>query len=153
MTRLLESMKANGVALNPTLWIFADGPAKDDLASVRTPWMNSVTKRAQDLGVTIAAGTDGMIQGNDPLPMLHRELEAEVAAGLTPMQAIVSATQGAAIAIGIDAQRGTLAVGKTADLVLLAADPTSDIRNTRSIRFVVKNGRIAYQPTTPAGGR
>ena len=58
MTRLLQSMKDHDVALNPTLWIFSDGPARDDLSALRTPWMFAVTRRAQELGVTIAAGVD-----------------------------------------------------------------------------------------------
>lgn len=150
MTALLRSMKDKGVALNPTLGIFADGPAKDDLASVRTPWMNTVTRRAQEMGVTIAAGTDSMIQGSESLPGLHRELEAEVAAGLTPMQALVSATLGAARGIGIDAVRGSLQAGKAADIVLTEANPADDIRATRRIRYVIKNGRIVHQ--APASG-
>ncbi|MEO8359879.1 MAG: amidohydrolase family protein [Vicinamibacteria bacterium] len=145
MTKLLLSMKDAGTALNPTLWIFAEGPAKDDMAAVRTPWMNTVTRRAQEMGVIIAAGTDSMIQGNDDLPMLHKELEAEVAAGLTPMQALVSATHGAAQAIGIDATRGTLVAGQAADIVLLDANPAEDIRNTKRIRYVIKDGRIVQQ--------
>lgn len=152
MTRLLQSMKDRGVALNPTLWIFAEGPAKDDLAALRTPWMNTVTKRAQEMGVTLAAGTDTMIQGSDALPMLHKELEAEVAAGLTPMEALVSATRGAARGIGIDGARGTIEVGKTADIVLTDANPADDIRNTRRIRYVIKDGRLVHQ-TQPSGGR
>jgi hypothetical protein len=152
MTRLLRSMKERDVALNPTLWIFAEGAAKDDLAPVRTPWMNAVTKRAQEIGVTLAAGTDGMIQGNDPLPMLHRELEAEVAAGLSPMDALVSATRGAARGIGIESSRGTIEVGRTADLVLLAGSPVDDIRNTRRIRYVIKDGRLVH-PGPASGGR
>lgn len=152
MTALLQSMKEHDVALNPTLWIFADGPAKDDLAATRTPWMNRVTKRAQEIGVTLAAGTDSMIRDADPLPMLHRELEAEVAAGLSPMEALVSATRGAAHAIGIDGQRGTLAAGFSADIVLLDANPLDDIRNTRRIRYVIKDGRLVHQ-AAPGGPR
>jgi imidazolonepropionase-like amidohydrolase len=151
MTRLLQSMKDKAVALNPTLWIFADGPAKDDLAGLRTPWMNAVTKRAQEMGVTLAAGTDSMIQGGDAQPMLHKELEAEVAAGLTPMEALVSATRGAARGIGIDGTRGTLEAGKTADIVLTDKNPAEDIRNTRRIRFVIKDGRLVHQAQAPEG--
>jgi imidazolonepropionase-like amidohydrolase len=145
MTRLLQSMKDQGVALNPTLWIFAEGPAKDDLAALRTPWMNAVTKRAQEMGVTLAAGTDSMIQGGDTQPMLHKEMEAEVAAGLTPMEALVSATWGAARGIGIDGTRGTLEAGKAADIVLTDKSPAEDIRNTRRVRYVIKGGRMVHQ--------
>jgi imidazolonepropionase-like amidohydrolase len=144
--KLLQSMRDKDVALNPTLWIFAEGSAKDDLAGARTPWMNAVTRRAQELGVTIAAGTDSMTNANDPLPTLHKELEVMVrGAGLTPMQALMAATRGAAHAIGVEGERGTIEVGKAADIVLLDANPLDDIRNTRRIRYVIKDGRIVYQ--------
>jgi imidazolonepropionase-like amidohydrolase len=104
--------------------------------------MNEVTRRASDLGVTIAAGTDGLLDGRPPVPVLHRELELTVAAGLTPMQALVSATSGAAKAVGVEARRGTIERGKTADLLVLSRNPLDDIRNTRSIEAVVHRGRI-----------
>jgi imidazolonepropionase-like amidohydrolase len=110
--------------------------------------MNRVTQRAQQLGVTIIAGTDHFVdEERDPLPLLHRELEALVAAGLTPMEALVAATRGAAHAIGVEGVRGTLRAGAVADVVLLAADPSADIRNTRQIRYVIKDGRIVFTAT------
>lgn len=145
ITNLLRSMKEADVALNPTLWIFAEGSGKDDLSSQRTPWMNTVTRRAQELGVTIAAGVDTLSAPGDPLPKLHSELEVMVTgAGLTPLQAITAATRGAAHAIGVDDTRGTVGVGKVADLLILDANPAADIRNTRRIRYVIKDGRIVH---------
>jgi len=144
MTALLQSMKDHDVALNPTLWIFAEGPAKDDLSALRTPWMFTVTRRAQQMGVTIAAGVDSLMTPGDPLPMIHKELQTLVAAGLTPLQAITAATQGAAHAMGVDDAHGTVEAGKAADLLLVDADPSSDIRNTRRIRYVIKDGRIVF---------
>jgi hypothetical protein len=145
MTQLLQSMKDHDVALNPTLWIFAEGHGKDDMANLRTPWMNTVTKRAQDMGVTIAAGVDSLFDDGDPLPLIHKELEVLVkGAGLTPLQALTSATKGAAHAIGVDDERGTIAAGKIADLLLVDADPSTDIRNTRRIRYVIRDGRIVH---------
>ena len=145
ITRLLQSMKDNDVALNPTLWIFAEGPAQDDMSALRTAWMNAVTKRAQDIGVVIAAGVDSLMTPGDPLPMIHKELEVLVTgARLTPLQAITSATRGAAHAIGVDDVRGTVAPGKIADLLIVDADPSADIRNTRRIRYVIKDGRIVH---------
>jgi imidazolonepropionase-like amidohydrolase len=147
MTKLLQSMKDNDVVLNPTLWIFAEGPAKDDMSALRTPWMNAVTKRAQDMGIVIAAGVDSLTTAGDPLPMIHRELEVMVTgAKLTPLQAITAATRGAAHAIGNDDTHGTLAAGKVADVLLVDADPSADIRNTRRIRYVIKDGRIVRTP-------
>jgi imidazolonepropionase-like amidohydrolase len=143
---LLQTMRDHHVALNPTLWILADGPAKDDPTGLRTRWQNAVTHRAQTLGVTIAAGTDDMFdQSVDSLPILHKELEVLVSgAGLTPHEALVAATRGAARAIGVEDQRGTITVGKVADLVLLEANPLDDIKGTRRIRYVVKNGQIVF---------
>jgi imidazolonepropionase-like amidohydrolase len=145
ITRLLQSMKDHDVVLNPTLWVFAEGTPKDDMTTARTAWMNAVTKRAQDIGVVIAAGVDTLMTPGDPLPVLHRELELLVKGGeLTPLQAITAATRGAAHAIGVDDIRGTVAAGKVADLLIVDADPSADIRNTRRIRYVIKDGRIVF---------
>jgi imidazolonepropionase-like amidohydrolase len=146
ITKLLQSMKDHDVTLNPTLWIFAEGPSsKDDVAAVRTAWMNTVTRRAQDMGVVIAAGVDTLMVPGDPLPALHKELEVMVTgAKLTPLQAITAATRGAAHAIGVDDTRGTIATGKAADMLIVDADPSVDIRNTRRIRYVIKDSRIVH---------
>jgi imidazolonepropionase-like amidohydrolase len=142
--QLLRSMHDRGVALNPTLWIFANELPDDSAAHLRTPWMYAVTRRAAQLGVRIVAGTDDLFdQKLDSLPILHRELEALVTgAGLTPLQALAAATGNAAWAMGIADSVGTIAPGKVADLVLLAADPSADIRNTRAIRVVVQGGTV-----------
>jgi hypothetical protein len=142
--RLLAAMRDRGVALNPTLWVFAEGQPEDSVSRVRTPWMYAVTHRAAELGVPIVAGTDGLMpRAGRGLPTLHRELALLVSgAGLTPLQALTAATSAAARAIGAEADRGTLAPGRVADVVLLDADPTADIANTRRIWMVVKEGRI-----------
>jgi imidazolonepropionase-like amidohydrolase len=94
-------------------------------------------KLLSDAGVTIAMGTDsgggpGRFQGY----FEHLELEYETKAGLTAMQALVSATSGAAQAIHISQQVGTLEKGKWADFIVLSANPLEDIRNTRAIDSV-----------------
>lgn len=145
ITRLLQSMKDNDVALNPTLWVFAEGTPKDEMTAARTAWMNTVTKRAQDIGVVIAAGVDGLVTPGDPLAMIHKELEVMVTgAKLTPLQAITAATRGAAHGIGVDDARGTVAAGKVDDRLIVNADPSADIRNTRRIRYAIKDGRIVF---------
>ncbi len=134
-------MRDRGVALNPTLWIFAERLPQDEVSTLRTPWIYAVTKRANALGVSIVAGTDGLTDRRDPLPMIHRELELLVTgAGLTPRQALQAATRNAARAAGAGAARGTLEPGNAADIVVLDANPLDDIRNTRRIRAVLKNG-------------
>jgi imidazolonepropionase-like amidohydrolase len=94
-------------------------------------------KILSDAGIPIAMGTDsgggpGRFQGY----FEHLELEYEVKAGLTPMQALVSATSGAAAAIHISEQVGTLEKGRWADFLVLTANPLDDIRNTRKIESV-----------------
>jgi imidazolonepropionase-like amidohydrolase len=94
-------------------------------------------KKISDAGIVIAAGTDsgggpGRFQGY----FEHLELEYETKAGLTPMQALVSATSGAAKALNISKQVGTLEKGKLADFVVLSANPLDDIKNTRTIESV-----------------
>jgi imidazolonepropionase-like amidohydrolase len=94
-------------------------------------------KAVSDAGITIAMGTDsgggpGRFQGY----FEHMELEYETKAGLTPMQALVSATSGAAKTINISKQVGTLQKGKVADFVVLTANPLDDIKNTRAIESV-----------------
>ena len=94
-------------------------------------------KKISDAGIVIAAGTDsgggpGRFQGY----FEHLELEYETKAGLSPMQALVSATGGAAKALNVHKEVGTLEKGKLADFVVLSANPLDDIRNTRTIESV-----------------
>ncbi len=91
----------------------------------------------------VAAGSDAGNIGTPHGPALHRELELMTGqAGLTPMAALVAATQGGAAAIGRSDDFGTLETGKWADMVILEADPLADIRNTRWIFGLVKGGRL-----------
>lgn len=94
-------------------------------------------KTLSDAGIVIAMGTDsgggpGRFQGY----FEHLELEYETKAGLTPMQALISATSGAAQAVNISQEAGTLEKGKWADFLILTANPLDDIRNTRKIDSV-----------------
>jgi imidazolonepropionase-like amidohydrolase len=99
-------------------------------------------KRVADAGVTIAMGTDA---GN-PLtlhgPSVYAEMEAMQAAGLTPMQVLVASTRGGAAAMGLDGEIGTVEKGKSADLLVVAGDPTKDVANLRKVRYVVRGGVV-----------
>lgn len=93
-------------------------------------------------GGRVAAGTDTAQQFVVPGASLHRELELYVAGGLTPAQALKSATADAAELLGIAARTGTIQVGKDADLALISGDPLVDIRATRRILNVVRGGVV-----------
>jgi len=101
-----------------------------------------IVKRLHDASVPLLAGTD-TAAGVDVLPgfSLHHELERFVAAGLTPLEALQTATINPAQFMGKTADFGTIAPGKIADLVLLDANPLDDIRNAAKIRAVIADGR------------
>ncbi len=103
--------------------------------------LTQVLMRMQRNGVAIMAGTDSGEPGTHPGEELHQELELLVAAGLTPAQALRSATVEPAKYIGADEKLGAVAQGRVADLVLLDANPLVDIRNTRKIDGVVIGGK------------
>lgn len=92
-------------------------------------------------GVPMVAGTDQAIPGYS----LHRELELYVQAGFTPMEALQAATIVPARALKVDAAVGSIAPGKRADFVLLDADPTVDIANTRKVWKTISAGAV-YDP-------
>jgi hypothetical protein len=93
-------------------------------------------------GVPILAGTDSPEPYVPPGASLHQELEMLVASGLTPAEALKSATIINARALKQHERLGSIEPGKLADLVILGADPLADIRNTRTIRKVVKGGQV-----------
>ncbi len=103
----------------------------------------SDVRRMHELGVNILAGTDAGSVLVYPGFGLHEELQRLVEdAKLTPRDALWSATIGPARFARLDDRLGTLSAGKIADIVLLDADPLSNIRNTRRIFAVVQGGRL-----------
>jgi len=93
-------------------------------------------------GVPLLAGTDAMNPECFPGFSIHDELALLVNAGLPSLAALQTATRNAAQFMGQLDRRGTIEVGKIADLVLLDADPLADIHNTRTVRAVVLNGKL-----------
>lgn len=93
--------------------------------------------RLHKAGVTIIPGTDALAGFT-----LHRELELYVQAGMTPAEALQSATSVAARIARVDADRGSIAPGKRADLLLVDGDPTVDISAIRNVALVLTQGGV-----------
>ena len=98
--------------------------------------------RSQTLGVRLLAGTDITIPYTYPGFSLHDELKLFVEAGLSPMQALETATTNPSIFLGLSKTWGRVERGYTANLVLLNADPLADISNSSDIYSVVVNGEF-----------
>ncbi|MGC4104118.1 amidohydrolase family protein [Ferruginibacter sp.] len=105
--------------------------------------MLNLVKVLHDKGITFVAGTDMGFPGYS----VARELELYVQAGLTPLQALQSATIVPAQVMHMDNISGSITVGKHADLVILDADPLTEMRNIRKVYKVVKEGQL-YDPGT-----
>jgi imidazolonepropionase-like amidohydrolase len=138
-------------ALHPAVRTLLEGPAYRERtlglpatarnrAAVTTNKQN--LKALFDAGIPIALGSDSGVGLRIPGVAEHLELALMVEAGLTPMKAISIATSKTAAALKLD-DRGTLAAGKLADLVVLDADPSSQIANTRKIHAVWHRGKKA----------
>jgi imidazolonepropionase-like amidohydrolase len=97
----------------------------------------------RDAGIPILAGTDaGYLNSfNYPGEGLHEELERYVEAGLTPQQALVTATITGPAFLGHSDRYGALADGRAADILVLNANPLNDVKATRDIRGVVLHGK------------
>jgi imidazolonepropionase-like amidohydrolase len=101
------------------------------------PVLRDNMKRLAEHHANVVMGTD---MWAFPGIGAHLELEYMVRAGMTPMQAIVSATSLGAKFLGEAGTKGTIEAGKEADLLILDYNPLDDIRNTRSIRQIIKQG-------------
>jgi hypothetical protein len=115
----------------------AAAAAADQRAAAKTLAMFGEMRRA---GVRVLAGSDLSVEAG--VPRLHDELAALVEAGLTPLQALQASTRDAAEFLGRTATTGTVAAGKNADLVLLDANPLTDIANARRVNAVIRSGRV-----------
>jgi hypothetical protein len=170
--RTLRLMKERGTTLDPTLAVFQQmllsRPGKTSPNDA--PWLDHVpapvqrSRRSAVLDVkpeqyaayeaswrklleivrTLHAQGTRLVPGTDDVPgfTLDSELEAWVKAGLPPGEVLRAATLGAARYLGEDQRLGTIAPGKTADLLVVDGDPTKDVSAVRKVRLVMKGGAI-----------
>jgi imidazolonepropionase-like amidohydrolase len=151
---VLKDMKAKGVWLVPTIVVTQPGALEFYHKIGSPPWYLERVKstgidhwamlqNAIRLGVKIVLGTDQFpFEPNDGTTATIAEAEAYVRAGMTPLQALQSATTQAAKMLEMEADIGSITVGKYADIVALNADPLADIHALRTIDFVMKGGAV-----------
>ncbi|WP_321281006.1 amidohydrolase family protein [Marinifilum fragile] len=129
---LFEKMKEKNIILDATCYHGTVNGLKE--AAI-------FTKKAHEMGVKVAAGTDYL--GEQELPYIHNELESLVKdCGFTPFEALKSATKIAAETFNKQNEIGTIEKGKVADLLLLNTNPLENISNTKDIHTVIKEGVI-----------
>jgi len=146
--RHLERMAERGIFFVPTLLVYeyhrkSPQPHVRERAAALVEHHAMSIRRALAIGVKVVAGTDAGGHGH---PANAGELDCLVRAGMTPMQALQAATGWAAECLGQEADLGTVAPGKLADLVAVAGDPLADInvlRDQKRIVLVIKDGRVA----------
>ena len=109
-------------------------------------WVSQMglVRRMHGEGIGFLAGTDAACEGGLPGYSLHDELRLFVQAGLTPTEALKTATINPAKYLELTDSLGTIAKGKRADVVILNGNPLQDISNTKNIHAVISNGRIYH---------
>ena len=112
------------------------------LSTVYFPGVLAIVRRYYEMGIVVGVGTDVGNSWMTPGFVYHHELGLYQDAGIPPLQILKMATYNGALALGMLADVGSIAVGKRADLVVLAQDPSSDIRRAREIEMVFLDGRV-----------
>jgi imidazolonepropionase-like amidohydrolase len=130
-----------------------DGWTAEDYGRAKRLWPRAaeLVRRYHEAGVLLSAGSDLPVPWVIPGVGLHEELELLVAAGIPPLEVLTIATRNGAETLGLLDEIGTVEAGKRADLLVLSADPTADIRNTRSIEAVIQGGEV-MRPAELLGG-
>lgn len=145
---VLESFCGRANAVEPELARVLDAATLANLAATMAPepaggyaaeHAAGVVRSLADAGVCVLAGTDAGAPGTAHGVSLHRELALLVDAGLTPREALTAATSAPARRFGLG-DRGEIAAGKRADLVVVAGDAPADIRATRRVVAVCREG-------------
>jgi imidazolonepropionase-like amidohydrolase len=159
LAELFADMVRRGTILDATVHVYREVEAaakeqhKPPLCTVVLA--GKLTNQAWRAGVQISTGTDGDTPLSEPWPSLFDEFELlHDSAGLPLSAVIKAATITGAKAMGAEADMGTIAPGKLANMVVLSANPLEDVRNMRSVVMTVKRGRIYlrddYHPPLPS---
>jgi imidazolonepropionase-like amidohydrolase len=146
----LALMKKKGTFLTPTLmaseWIMGKidnyPPALQAKAKAATAARSDMFRNAVKMGLKISFGTDAAVY---PHGQNAKEFKLMVDLGMSPIEALRSATANDAELLGIAQKVGTLEKGKLADVIAMPGDPTVDITATERVSFVMKEGRIIRQ--------
>lgn len=163
-----EQMAKNGQAWTPTIMAYTylyevcketlekykDAPANDivmqkELANYEyfEPAYKAYRdnfKKLYDTGVTVLAGTDMVMYGSPLLP-IHRELQYMVEYGITPVQAIQTATENPAKVLGVSDLRGLVKEGLDADLLVVEGNLSEDITCINNVKFVALGGKKVFE--------
>jgi imidazolonepropionase-like amidohydrolase len=146
--RLYATMKAQGTILDATVSIYSEFDARlHALHPKAKPSLCSgamaaaLTRQAWKAGVPISTGTDWVAPWDDPWPTVDHELAALVKLGMSPAEVIRSGALIGARAAGQEADMGTVAPGKLANMIVLTRDPLADIENLKTLELTVKRGR------------
>jgi len=126
-------MARRGVFMIPTLASLAPSSSAAEVK------LRESVARARRLGVKMVFGTDA---GVIPHGSNAQEFAALVGAGLSPLEAIRSATINAAEALGISGEAGTIETGRAADMIAVSGDPLADVRVLERVQFVMKGGQV-----------
>jgi len=141
----VAQMARQGTWLVPTLSVYYDHNALPDTPAgqrdrKRVAVHGPSFQRAMKAGVKIAFGTDaGGFSWDDPMA---QEFGRMVEFGMTPMDAIRSATSRAAELLGMSGELGVIAPGAYADIVAVSSDPLRDVNALKDVRFVMKDGAV-----------
>jgi len=156
ISALLNQMREHGTILDATLRVYQPlaEHSPEAVGKGILPWTYAVTRAAHNAGVLIDAGTDsgGLVSPKQPkagAAIVEEMVLLVNQCGFTPEAAIHAATQVSAMAVGQSSQRGTIAPGMAADLVVLSADPVAEIRNVRKVVEVMKNGKTFRPAENP----
>ena len=145
---VLKEMKEKNTCLIPTLAVYkklseSSGQIPEcyvEKSKTVVSWHKDTFRRAMNMGVSIALGTDAGSPNFGPHPSVFLEMLTMNDYGMSSAAVLRAATQTAAIALGKDKLIGTIEIGKKADIILLKENPLIDITKINSLHQVIKNG-------------